>query len=79
MNFYWGGQACIQENRRINKASHGAQETAATHMHRAWMRQSDFGAHELGTMSPEMAAEADPYHHRCLSCYEAWRARKACL
>ena len=27
-------------------------------------------------MSPELAAEVDPYHHRCQSCYEAWRARK---
>ncbi len=28
------------------------------------------------TMSPELAAEVDPYHHRCQSCYEKWRARK---
>ena len=28
------------------------------------------------TMSPELAAEVAPYHHRCQSCYEKWRARK---
>ena len=28
------------------------------------------------TMSLELAAEVDPYHHRCQSCYEAWAARK---
>ncbi|MCY3660243.1 MAG: hypothetical protein OXG36_14660 [Caldilineaceae bacterium] len=27
-------------------------------------------------MSPELAAEVDPYHHRCQNCYEAWAARK---
>lgn len=45
-------------------------------MHRAWMRQSDLWRTNWDTMNPELAAEADPDHHRCQRCCEAWKAFK---